>query len=347
MKRIVICCDGTWNSPDQLTDGVPVPTNVTRFADSVLLEHQGIPQLLFYHPGIGSEGSWLKRLFDGYTGTGVSRNILEAYCFLVTHYEPGDQLFLLGFSRGAFTVRSLAGFIRNSGLLRRDSLSVLDRAFRLYRARGDASRPRGHEATLFRRTYAVADVVPIEFVGVWDTVGSLGNPLLFGRLSPENRFHDTDLSTIVRNAFQALAIDEKRWMFEACLWHQQPDAKEQVMEQVWFAGVHGNVGGGYVDTGLSDLALEWLVDNAKRCGLRVGPLHQSPNAMGKIRESWRGLYCLFPPVRRRIGVVAKGRGSTNESLHPSVLARYRADPSYRPGNLADYFVRHPEGRPKP
>ena len=345
MKRIVICCDGTWNSPDQQASGVPVPTNVTRFADSVLLEHQGIPQLLFYHPGIGSEGSWFKRVFDGYTGTGISRNILDAYCFLVNHYQPGDQLFLFGFSRGAFTVRSLAGFIRNSGLLRPDSLSVLDRAYRLYRARGDASRPRGHEATLFRRTYAVADAIPIEFVGVWDTVGSLGNPLLFGRLSPQNRFHDTDLSTIVRHAYQALAIDEKRWLFEACLWHQQPDARDQLMEQAWFPGVHCNVGGGYVDAGLSDVALEWLVENAKRCGLRLGPLHLTPNPQGKIRESWRGLYCLFPPVRRSIGALTKGRGPTNESLHPSVLARYRAEASYRPRNLEDYFTRHPEERP--
>src|SRR5207247_5447737 len=146
----------------------------------------------------------------------------------------------LGFGRGAFTVRSLAGFIRTCGILRKNALHALPQAFLLYRSRAPATHPREREATLFRRTYAVGEVSPIEFIGVWDTVGALGNPLLFGNLSPGNSFHDTDLSTKVRHAFQALAIDEQRRLSQAALWHQQRDAVAQQLEQTWFCGPHSN-----------------------------------------------------------------------------------------------------------
>jgi uncharacterized protein (DUF2235 family) len=343
MKRIAICCDGTWNTPDQSDNGVAEPTNVTKVADAIFPTADGVAQMLFYHPGIGTSGSWISRLFDGFTGSGISDTILEAYHFVIENFEPGDQLFLFGFSRGAFTVRSLAGLIRSCGILRRNAVDVIPNAFRLYRSRMPGTHPREREATLFRRTYAVQEVSPIEFIGVWDTVGALGNPLLFGNLSPGNRFHDVDLSTKVRHAFQALAIDEKRRFFQATLWHQQPDAVEQQLEQMWFCGTHSNVGGGYADTRLADIALQWLVQRARGCGLGVGDIPARADPLGPIVESRSGLYRLIPTYDRPIADPAVVQ-RTRESLHPSVAVRYRAV-RYRPPNLEVYYDRNPAERP--
>src|SRR5262245_42081413 len=176
MKRIVICCDGTWNTAAEMDEGVPAPTNVFRLKEAVERAASDITQIVFYHPGVGPRGSLLQRLWDGYTGTGVAENIRDAYHFVIEHFEPGDELFLFGFSRGAFTVRSLAGLIRNCGILRREEIRRAGAAFRFYRSRDPAKRPRTAEAAEFRRKYAVEDITPIEFIGAWDTVGALGNP---------------------------------------------------------------------------------------------------------------------------------------------------------------------------
>ena len=227
------------------------------------------------------------------------------------NFEVGDQLFLFGFSRGAFTVRSLAGLVRTCGILCRDALDLVDKAFHLYRDRSSAMHPRAREAVLFRRTYAVEEVTPIEFIGVWDTVGALGNPLLFGSLSPGNRFHDTDLSTTVRHAYQALAIDEKRREFEATLWHQQPDAVGQVLEQQWFPWCSLQCGRRVMpaDAGLAehDLALDWLVARATACGLGVTPPVSLPDPLashaGVAAWSLPPAPGLVPPDR----CIAEGR----------------------------------------
>jgi uncharacterized protein (DUF2235 family) len=341
VKRFIILCDGTWNLPDKTEDGIPVPTNVVKLAEAILDSHDGIPQLLFYDPGIGSSGSRLKRAYDGATGTGISANIQQAYRFLIREFEVGDQIFLLGFSRGAFTVRSLAGLIRSCGILRRNVLSLVPEAFALYRSRRPATHPRAREATLFRRTYAVEDVTPIAFIGVWDTVGSLGNPLYLGGVSPRNAFHDTALSSYVKAAYQALAVDETRRNFTPTLWHQQPGASGQILEQRWFAGVHSNIGGGYPDTGLSDLALLWLASKAKEAGLGHQGIAATPNPTGILTESRTRLYRLVPKRFRPIDAPTTD-GPTHEVVDESVLTRYRLDSSYRPPNLVAYLGRHPE-----
>lgn len=343
MKRIVICCDGTWNTPDQTDNGVAEPTNVTKLALAIPLTAGAMAQILFYHPGIGTSGSRISRLYDGFTGSGISDTIREAYRFVIENFEPGDHLFLFGFSRGAFTVRSLGGLIRSCGILRRNAVDAIPNAFQLYRSRAPGTHPRERGATLFRRTYGVEEVSPIEFIGVWDTVGALGNPLLFGNVSPGNRFHDVDLSTKVRHAFQALAVDEKRHFFQATLWHQQPDAVDQQLEQMWFCGTHSNVGGGYADKGLSDIALQWIAQKARDCGLGVGDVRLTPNALGRIVESRRGFYRLIPKYYRPIADPAVPQ-RTCESLHPSVAQRYGAT-SYRPPNLEAYYDRNPAQRP--
>ena len=343
MKRIAIFCDGTWNTPDENVDGKLCQTNVVKMANALCDNSlDGKVQLLYYDTGIGSEGNLFERVFDGATGNGISRNILQAYRFIIKNYEPGDELYFFGFSRGAFTVRSLAGLIRNSGILKVENLDKVDAAYRIYKSRKPEHQPREVEATLFRKTFAVAETTQIKFIGVWDTVGALGNPLLLnGILSRKNGFHDTDLSTRIENAFHALAIDEKRKNFEATLWHQQNNHGDQVLEQVWFQGVHSDVGGGYVESGLSDIALNWLLVKAKSCDLHFDPIQLNPDPLSKKHESYIGFYQLQTSYFRPIGVKDPKKGHTNESVHPSVIERYKTDPSYRPENLVKYFREYP------
>lgn len=267
-KRLVVCCDGTWNFADQ-----PSKTNVAKVALSVLPGFAaGKEQRVHYHSGVGTRRR--ERLRGGAFGAGLSRNVVDAYRFLVETYEPDDELFLFGFSRGAFTARSLAGLVRNGGILRREHADRIPEAWALYRDR--IEQPNGAAATLFRRSYARE--TEIRFIGVWDTVGALGIPVpgptwlqpAAHRFNRRWAFHNTELSSWVRAAFHALAIDEQRSAFRPALWHQQPGAAEQGQElkQVWFAGVHCDVGGGYKETGLSDIPLLWMVDQARRQGLQ-------------------------------------------------------------------------------
>lgn len=345
MKRLVIFCDGTWNTPDKAENGKLCQTNVVKLANALCIASaDGTEQLLYYDTGIGSEGDMTKRVFDGATGSGISGKILQAYRFVINNYERGDELFLFGFSRGAFTVRSLSGLIRNSGILKIENLNLVEKAYSIYRSRHPRYQPREVEATLFRKTYAKEETTRIKFIGVWDTVGALGNPLLIkGFGNKRNQFHDTDLSTRVDNAFHALAIDEKRKNFEATLWHQQANSKNQVLEQVWFPGVHSDVGGGYPEneTGLSDIALQWMLGKAQSCNLNFDPITIKPNSMAATHETYQGFYKLQPRLFRPIAFDEPNRGNTNESLHPSVMERYKNDKNYRSKNLEDYFKKYP------
>jgi uncharacterized protein (DUF2235 family) len=244
-------------------------------------------------------------------------------------------------------VRSLAGLIRNSGILLPGHLYMLPQAFKLYRARKKSTHPKEKEATLFRKTYSVTDITPVKFMGVWDTVGALGNPLLFKWLRVRgNHFHDTDLSSTVECAYQALAIDEKRRHFRATLWNQQSHAKgRQTLEQVWFVGVHSNVGGGCAAAGLSDVALEWMCAKARLCGLELGPLPVQPDVLQPYNESRRGFYRLMPVFYRPIAKPGLKKEPTCEELHLSVLERCKKDPAYRPRNLKNFFERYPDLKP--
>ena len=148
MKRIIICCDGTWNTPDKTENGIPCYTNVVKVAQAVKpFADDGIQQLTYYDLGVGSRGFILQRIFDGATGSGISKNILKAYRYVLQNYRLNDELFFFGFSRGAFTVRSLAGLIRNSGILKSDDPDLIKRAYNLYRSRSPLSHPRAREAT--------------------------------------------------------------------------------------------------------------------------------------------------------------------------------------------------------
>jgi uncharacterized protein (DUF2235 family) len=369
MKRIVICCDGTWNKPDNQKDKdsdqptgagsggdkkkiIPLATNVVKLAEAVKPEAtDDRPQLLYYDPGIGTSGCWLRKLRDGATGHGLRDNILKAYHYLATVYEAGDELYFFGFSRGAFTVRRVAGLVRNCGILRSDALDQIDRAYKLYTSTADSSYPTEREATLFRRTYAVEEVTPIHFIGVWDTVGTRGNPLVFNWatqcLFEGRNFHDSLLSSKVRYAYQALAIDERRLLFKATLWTKQPHAGNQTLEQRWFAGSHCNVGGSYDVTGLSDIALNWLVGKARDCGLDMEPIKTHPNPLEPYKNSRKWYYLIWFPRYRMIAAPGKNANPTFEMIDESVKEKYLGDATYRPKNLEDYFSRYPEEKPFP
>ena len=272
-KKLGVFFDGTWNRADQVSrSGEPSPTNVTKLFEATLPhDGQGRPQIVHYVQGVGTRRS--ERLRGGGFGLGISDNIKEGYRFLVSNYEPGDDIYIFGFSRGAFSARSLAGMIRNVGLLKREKVYLINEAYDRYRDRAESWRPDGNEAKAFRASHTWTDET-IRFLGVFDTVGALGAP--FGILLSwivdklfRCRFHDLQLSSIVQSAYHALAVDERRLPFRPTLMQPNKNHHPGNFEQRWFPGVHSNVGGGYPKTGLADTALEWMVGKVAQHGLEV------------------------------------------------------------------------------
>jgi hypothetical protein len=257
-RRLVICCDGTWNRPDQQRE-----TNVVRLLRAIKPEAAPppgaivppgakVPQIVHYHLGVGT-GNFVDRLVGGAAGVGLSNSVKACYGFLADNYMPDDEILLFGFSRGAYVARSLAGMIRIVGILRKPEMDHFDEMWGWY-SDNDHRNP----AVLNRIAPHRYQEVNVECVGVWDTVGALGIPGT--RFCAKSfTFHQTGLDEHVKHAFQALAIDERRGNFQAAVWVPKHGARNQVLEQVWFPGVHSNVGGGYVDHGLSDTALVWML----------------------------------------------------------------------------------------
>lgn len=353
MKRLSVFCDGTWNRADRAHDGAPCPSNVVKLAVRVAAREGAIEQVTYYDHGVGT-GNSLDRLTGGAFGHGLADNLFEAYRFLVLNYEPGDALYFFGFSRGAYTVRSLAGLIRCSGILDRAHAQRYREAIALYMGEHapDDDAPRRFRAQCCVTRGAR---IPIRMIGVWDTVGALGIPLrgLRALTRRRDRFHDVRLSRSVERAYQALAIDERRAPLVPTLW-AAPAREGQRIEQVWFAGVHSDIGGGYApgECGLSDLTLDWMQHRAIDAGLAMdtSAAHAwAPrgDALAPLHDSRTGLYRLVPSSARVIGRPAGDTTPAREhdtaldatqALHPSVLARWDADPAYRPDNLRRYFA---------
>jgi uncharacterized protein (DUF2235 family) len=353
-KRLVVCCDGTWNRPDQFSDGVPATTNVAKIALGLAdRDEAGMEQVLYYQPGVGSR-RW-ERIQGGAFGIGLSRNVRDCYRFLVEAYEPGDELFLFGFSRGAYTARSTVGLARNAGILRPEHRGRIRDAYRMYRSRSKGTHPREAEARIFRSMYSYPGL-EFEFVGVWDTVGALGIPIDGVRLPIITKlwsFHDTNLSSTVKHAYQALAIDEHRRSFRPTVWNQPDPDVEQDLEQVWFAGDHCDAGGGHADPTLSEIALGWMVERARACGLAfqegwfgppTGKLDErrrfgqeiAPSPYGLLHPSPTGLYKLLGSIDRTI----EGDGASAASSAIKRMRRESCD--YAPPALTDFHARFPD-----
>jgi len=344
MKRIVICSDGTWNKPGNIEDGFVVRSNVQKIFAVIAKSDGDIKQIKHYDNGVGALGTAITRAINGATGIGLSDNIVNAYKFIVWNYEPGDELYLMGFSRGAYTVRSLAGMIRRCGILKNQDLILIQEAYNFYRDRSHESRAGGQRSQQFINKNSYPEM-GIKFLGVWDTVGALGIPHTKFRMWNRKmyKFHDLTLSSIVKHACQAMAIDEHRGLFDVNLWRQSKHAiennVEQFVEQRWFAGVHCNVGGGYHEEQLSDLSLLWMIERAKQAGLVIDmgmavtnqnfPIFLAPDPKGKQHDSMTFIHKFNPYILRKIGQ----KTGFNECIDPSVIERMQTVDGYLPKNV--------------
>ena len=333
MKRLVVCCDGTWNTPDQEQNGLPAPTNVLKLYNAVAPRSDGVEQKTYYHPGVGTEGSFFERKAGGMYGAGLSMNIMSAYVWLAENYEHGDQIFLFGFSRGAFTVRSLSGFLARCGLLDLDGLEPAEAYDRVEKAYEDGFRD---DKKNWRRVeWALCEPAPtpVHFIGAWDTVGALGIPDEMGFLNlldkPEKwRFHTDYLEPNVKYARHALAIDEQRSSFTPTLWTdpatKTPCENSDRVKQLWFPGVHGDVGGGYFECGLSDIALGWMIEEAaaKELGFLKKMVDQlKPDPRGVLHNSVQGIFKALRTRPRNIPCF-----SDKTFFHPSAIYRQKDPP---------------------
>lgn len=310
MKNIIFCADGTWDAP-------PQQTNVYRLYRA-LATTPG--QIALYDDGVGSDGCPIQRLLGGAMGNGLFGKIKDGYQQIAQLYEPGDGVYLFGFSRGAFTARSLAGMIAICGLPSGSFDShLVEQAFLAYRT------PLLRKGILSQLGAYKLDDAKLQMVGVWDTVGSLGIPALVGGVDPILfGFLDTQLHPDVLCACQALAIDERRREFPPTLWTTPPSAG-QIVEQVWYCGVHSDVGGGYGQPGLADIPLHWMVERARARGLVFAsePTISASTALLELHNSWSILWGL-PQTR----VIAP-----SSTLANSVGMRLAGDGGYVPPNL--------------
>ncbi len=356
-RRLVVCYDGTWNSADKGGK----PTNVVNLVRAVRnLDDRGVSQITFYDKGVGTAGG-TDALKGGGFGGGLTANVLDGYRFLANNYDEQDEIYVFGFSRGAYTARSLAGLIGQAGLLSPDDLgagllSVLD----VYqRTDLEPAQKRERIAELSRSFHAPRhNPVRIRCVGVWDTVGSLGIPGDLGRrfLNGKFYFHDVQLGSHIDVALHAVAIDEKRSAFAPTLWVVKsgtPAPKGQAVEQVWFAGAHSNIGGSYADSGLSDIAFDWMTKRVSvHTDLALDAPALTPGGPGAVgidsrtllykdsvafpyqrvinREIPKGtgfgewFRTTFPSLDRR-NIPPDGLSTVEERLHISVLERWNLD----------------------
>lgn len=339
-QRLILLFDGTWNDPED-------KTNVFRLAGRLRSFDNDTQQRFFYEPGVGT--GKLDRLRGGAFGYGLSKNMLQAYDWLARRYAEGDEIWVFGFSRGAYTARSLVGLIRKCGLLRISNPGLLNKAEALYRNKN--LHPDSPECQAFKNDYSRKP--RIHFIGVWDTVGALGIPGTNISEHGKYSWHDTELSGIVEHAYHAVALDENRAAYDVALWTSD-DGKQKpantAVEQRWFIGAHANVGGGYGSSDpLPDIALQWLVEKAAQAGLKLEAFKAPDNAWEtRPRDSYaefmKGIYAWFRKLRdsgdgryyRKFATGHQGKLAVNVTVDPSVWQRW-LDPGlgYRPRTLSD------------
>lgn len=254
-KNIIICLDGTWNKPDEERHDESEETNVRNLWE-LLDKNQPDEQVVYYDEGVGAH--WYDRIRGGISGRGLSKNIREAYFELCKNYVPGDKVFIFGFSRGAYTARSLSGMVYSCGLLAKHNLmdKSIEEAFDVYKNADKFERQN------FKKNNTVCE---IEVLGVWDTVGALGIPIGFLKKITNKllQFHDTKINKEVRRAYHAVSIDEQRETFKPTLWDMTKPRDGQHIEQVWFSGVHSDIGGGYQERHHSDIAFKWMISKIR------------------------------------------------------------------------------------
>ena len=333
-KRIVICADGTWNKPEKDLNK-DFPTNVLKLARAISpLGNDGIPQQVFYDWGIGS---YHDEVVAGATGKGLHKNIMDDYRYIVQNYSPDDEIYLFGFSRGAYTIRCLCGLINNIGILKRPDAALIQKAFNHYKRSGAAYAPEGDQSISFRQKYSHGSR-KIKYVGVWDTVGAMGIPISFlGLFDDKDEFYDTKIGSNVSVARHAMAIDEHRSDFVPTVWKPKVSVN---MKQVWFAGAHSDIGGSYKPDNdgnvMSDNALGWMINQVSDFDLTVehhivdGLCDNS--AMASLHNSRRSFYRIKSKHYRSLD-----HGQGEVLFHNSVKKRWDNDSKYRPKNLKAYI----------
>ncbi|MEM9541617.1 MAG: DUF2235 domain-containing protein [Cyanobacteria bacterium P01_E01_bin.42] len=343
-KRLIVCCDGTWQTLEST-----YPTNVVKIAQGVkTFDSRGIPQVIYYDEGLGNANK-IDAFLGGSFAVGLSENVQQAYRFLCFNYDPGDEIYLFGFSRGAYTVRSLVGLMSCCGLVGRSHVRKTPEAYEIYRELDKATRIRkGKE---FQQKYSYSQPAKITLLGCWDTVGSVGIPdiipfwSLDRDINKKYGFHDTDLSPIIENAIHALSIDEDRKVFQPTFMQQKPENTKQRLRQVWFPGVHSSVGGGtQAYRGQSNITLSWMLDiiqNDFKLGLEfdrsqmedsnaIDPLvnfSTANEATGIRKFVWK----LTGIKLRDIETI-----DPEPIFHESVKKRWQGRSDYRPDNLKPF-----------
>lgn len=376
-KKIVFCADGTWNSPhqDENQDHTPDTTNVYKLflrlegdlctesirdadeQEKAWVQDGTTLQVAKYLHGVGDSRNPILKIMGGAFGAGVISRIVRGYTFISRNYQPGDEITIVGFSRGAYTARALAGLIASQGLLALPLTQDRERAYRYgaqawyrYRRAANQASLLAHLAEIvsdlpaFLSSLSLGDedLVPIESiacVGVWDTVGAMGFPEYAGsgqRLDAF-RFVDTSLSTKVQQGFHALALDEQRKDFIPTLWDAAPN-----VTQVLFPGAHGDVGGGYPvaerESGLSDGALIWMIDQLQAQGLtfRTTPALPLPDPAGTAHKPWaHGAWAVLPSGPRAFpaGMTLDESVAARQAAGAVLADRGEVPSPYQPGNL--------------
>ena len=324
-KNIVICLDGTWNDKED----VNALSNVALLHNIVV--NDGSRQLSYYDNGVGTSG-WYDKKLGGVHGVGLSENIRQAYTFLVQNYQENDKVFIFGFIRGAYTARSLSGLLYQCGLLNNEN-NLTANVRQLY----DAYKDKDQQKTGAHK--AANRACPVQFLGVWDTVGALGIPVSFLRNASAKllNFHDTKLSPEINFACHAVAIDEKRESFQPTLWQESDENKHRI-KQVWFAGVHSDVGGGYAERFHSDVALEWMLVQASHHGLVYDGNNDyqfQVDLKENIHSSAYNIFGIDIGVKERDALVVDGHAP---KIHWSVREKMKLHANYQPRALAKHIV---------
>lgn len=362
MTRIAIFCDGTWNSPS-----IPQTTHVHKLQRAVKNEPLN-GQVSVYFRGIGTENRFdgpVKKFFNkwggGAFGWGLDAKVKEAYQFIAQVYQPGDEIYLFGFSRGAFTARSVAGMIRKCGIVDDTSPEGINTAFKLYRARGRRNRPdrkrvvaqrkklsprfATSEADIRMRGNDGAALVKISFVGVWDTVGARGIPIAVGGplallWNRQYKFHDMQLSSLVASARHALALDEMRVFFKPAVWDNlhgpeglnkgDDDNPLRPYQQSWFIGNHSIVGGSAQAQALASIPMMWVLGGA-------GRLTRDPNVILPLVPE--DALAVSNEVKPKSGIFAGWRDGPKHrrDVHPTAFQRLDEMPDYVPGSLRRFL----------
>lgn len=344
MKRLLVCLDGTWNESGKEETGSD--TNVFKLFRNAS-KFDGASQQSFYGPGVGTKA--FEKVSGGVFGFGLFDQIKDGYKFVIDKYQPGDQVVLVGFSRGAYSARCLASFIAECGMLRKAPVATskaekgpnVDDLWDLYKGRYDSDAARKALATYVAENCLPRDPKAVAAVAVWDTVGALGVPwevfdekALAAAINDKEKkmlqFLNTNLPSEVARGYHAVALDEQRVPFEPSLW-DGPRLADGGIEQVWFAGSHSNVGGGFANTGLSDIALDWMIRKLRaNHGLQLDNIVLSPEGLWSPPEqtSMDKVFSRF--TSDKINLTTPRVVPPNAVIHPSVATRMRGDATHAP-----------------